>query len=77
MVWEAITLNSVGSIHRIQCVINQHVYINILKNMLLGYGANDLSADWIFQADNDSKHTSRKIKKMSTRRQCQGYKIAG
>ncbi|CAK9796174.1 Transposable element Tc1 transposase [Anthophora quadrimaculata] len=62
MIWGAMTINGVGPIHRIQGIMEQHVYVNILENVLLPYTANNLSEDWIFQADNDPKHTSRKAK---------------
>ena len=59
-VWGCITPEGVGQLHRIEGNMNSAQYIEILENALLptisdhGYNVRH----WIFQQDNDSKHTS-------------------
>ncbi|CAK9809256.1 Transposable element Tcb1 transposase [Anthophora quadrimaculata] len=42
--------------------MDQHVYVDILSRYLIPYANEKLPDDWIFQANNDPKHTSRKAK---------------
>ncbi len=59
MVWGSMSASGVGNLQIIEGVMDQFVYINILKNNLqttvdkLGLGRN-----YIFQQDNDPKHTA-------------------
>jgi hypothetical protein len=62
MVWGAMSKTGPGPIHRIEGIMDQHVYVDILENVLLPFANEKIAADWIFQADNDPKHTSRKAK---------------
>jgi hypothetical protein len=67
-VWGSFSRHGVGKIHLIKGIMDQHVYHGILVNQLkqsvqmLFPGQNN--TEWIFQEDNDPKHTSKK---------CQGY----
>lgn len=61
MVWAGISLIGHGPICRINGIIYRHVYVDILEKNLLPYAAEHFQ-DWILQADNDPKHTSKKAK---------------
>lgn len=63
MVWAGMTSNGSGPICRVNGIMDQYVYVNILKKHLLPFAEEKLAADWIFQADNDPKHTSKRAKK--------------
>uniref|UniRef100_A0A915DLX4 Transposase n=1 Tax=Ditylenchus dipsaci TaxID=166011 RepID=A0A915DLX4_9BILA len=64
IVWGAMSINWAGPIHRIEEIMNQHVYVDdVLHDVLLPYAEDKLSQDWIFQANNDLKHTAKKAKK--------------
>lgn len=59
MVWGAFAAHGVGILHRINGVMDRFVYLDLLENVMLP------SADmlfgrenWIFQQDNDPKHTA-------------------
>lgn len=54
--------NGPGPICRINGIMDQYVYVNILKNHLLPFAEEKLDRNWIFQADNDPKHTSNRAK---------------
>ena len=38
----------------------QHVYVDILENVMLPYAEEEMPLLWVFQQDNSVKHTSRK-----------------
>lgn len=65
IVWGCITVWGVGQLHRITTTMDQHVFVKVLSESLLGtfrrYGIN--SRYVIFQQDNDPKHSSRTAKR--------------
>lgn len=63
MVWAGMTSNGSGPICRVNGIMDQYVYINILRKHLLPFAAEKMAPDWIFQSDNDPKHTSKRAKK--------------
>lgn len=62
MVWGAMSMNGTGPIQRIEGTMDQYVYVNLLENALLPFAKDRMPEDWVFQADNDPKHTSRLAK---------------
>jgi len=67
MVWGSFAASGVGILHRIHGIMDQHVYRNLLENVMMPsvdivFGDRvhpDAPQEWIFQQDNDPKHTSR------------------
>lgn len=62
MVWGAFSSIGVGPIVRIRGIMDQHQYKNILANDMLTYAHEHMSDSFVFQHDNDPKHTSRLVK---------------
>lgn len=62
LVWGSMTINGTGPIHRIEGKMDRFVYLDIVKNILLPFAEEKLSADWMYQADNDPKHTAKIVK---------------
>lgn len=63
MVWACFSYYGVGPIYWIKPIMDQHVYVNILENVMLPYADEEMPLLWVFQQDNDPKHTSKKAKK--------------
>lgn len=63
MVWGAFSANGVGPLIQIEGRMNGIMYREILHNNLLQYAAAKMGPSWIFQHDNDPKHTSAVVKK--------------
>lgn len=63
MVWGCMAAGGVGKLHFIDTIMDRHVYLDILKTSFLS-SVNDLElqANYMFQQDNDPKHTSCLVK---------------
>ena len=61
VVWGSFSWCGVGPLHRIQGIINQHIYKEILENVMLSYAEENLSLVWKFQQDKDPKHTTKSV----------------
>lgn len=63
MVWGCMAANGVGKLHFINTTMDKYVYLNILKTSFTS-SVDDLglSSNYMFQQDNDPKHTSGLIK---------------
>ena len=69
MVWGCFAGHSVGRLHRIHGIMDKHVYLDILENVAkpsceeLFPADADGDHDYMFQEDNDPKHTSKLCKR--------------
>lgn len=64
MIWGCFSANGVGKISIINGRMNAESYQNILEdNLMPSVEKLKLPSDWIFQQDNDPKHTARSTKK--------------
>jgi DDE superfamily endonuclease/Transposase len=60
MVWGCVGNNVTGSLVKIEGIMTQQVYKDILQNAALPSGGKIYSSEnWIFQEDNDPKHSSK------------------
>ena len=59
MVWGCFSYYGVGPIYRIPGIMDQFEYIKILEGIMLPYAEEEMSLKWVFQEDNDPKHTSK------------------
>lgn len=63
MVWGCMTASGVGKLEFIDGKMDQYVYKNILrKNLLASARQLNIETDFVFQQDNDPKHTARSVK---------------
>lgn len=62
IIWACFSYYGVGPIHLINQIMDQAVYVEILDKVMLPYAENEMPLKWVFQQDNDPKHTSRKAK---------------
>lgn len=62
MVWGAMGNSQVGHLKRIVGIMDKDVYYGILKHHGVPSGKDKIGGDWIYQQDNDPKHTAKKCK---------------
>lgn len=62
MVWGCFSYAGVGPIHQIITTMDRFVYKNMLENVMLPYAEENMPIIWVFQHDNDPKHTSKFVK---------------
>lgn len=63
MVWGCFSYYGVGPIVRIDGIMDQHKYVGILRDVMLPYADDEMPLRFVFQQDNDPKHTSKLAKK--------------
>lgn len=62
MVWGCFSYAGVGPIHRIEGIMNALMYKDILNDVMLPYAEEEMPLRWVFQQDNDPKHTAKTVK---------------
>lgn len=62
MVWGSFSALGVSPIHRINGIMDQYQYRNILQEVMKPYADQVMPVGWIFQHDNDPKHTAKSVK---------------
>lgn len=62
MVWGAFSWHGVGPLHLIEGNMDRFQYRDILQNVMLPYANEKMPVEWVFQQDNDPKHTSKLVK---------------
>lgn len=62
MIWGCFSWHGLGPLYRIVGKMDQIQYREILENNMLPYAVENLPPNWLFQHDNDPKHTARTVK---------------
>lgn len=66
MVWGCFSRDSIGPLHRIEGIMDGPKYVDIIKKHMLPHAKSKMPRGWIFQQDNDPKHTSNVAKNFFT-----------
>jgi hypothetical protein len=62
MLWGCFAAEGTGALHKIDGFIREESYVDILKQHLkTSVGKLKLGRKWVFQMDNDPKHTSKVV----------------
>ena len=61
-IWGCFSYNGVGPIFWIKQIMTKEIYRDILQDVMLPYARDNMAADWVFQQDNDPKHTSKLVR---------------
>ena len=72
MVWGCFSDDTVSDLFRIQGTLNQHGYQSILQQYTIPTGLCLVGLSFVFQQDNDLKHTSRLCKGYLTKKESDG-----
>lgn len=59
IVWGSFSYYGVGPLYRIQGIMKATDYVDILQNCMLPYAEENMPLRWVFQQDNDPKHTAK------------------
>lgn len=59
MIWGSFSYNGVGALHRIEGIMKATDYVEILQTNMLPYAEDNMPLKWVFQQDNDPKHTAK------------------
>lgn len=62
MVWTCFSANGVGPFHKIDGTMDRFMYKNILETKMIPHAEWNMPLRWVFQHDNDPKHTSKVVK---------------
>jgi hypothetical protein len=68
MVWGCFSGTSIGPLRRITSIMDRFVYEDILENTMRPWARSTVGRAFVFQQDNDPKHTSKHIKEWFRRR---------
>jgi len=61
MIWGCFSWYGVGPIFLINCIMKAIDYVEILQDVMLPYSKLHMPSPWIFQHDNDPKHTAKMV----------------
>lgn len=61
-VWGCFSGFGIGPVRKIKDMLDQHQYKKILEETMIPYSDEHLPVTWIFQQDNDPKHTANSVK---------------
>ena len=62
MVWGCFSALGTGPIHKIDGIMDSFVYKDIMEDVMLPHAEWEMPLKWIFQQENDPKHTSKVVK---------------
>jgi transposase len=62
MVWTCFSGGGVGPFHKINGIMDRFIYKDILDTKMLPYAEWNMPLRWVFQHDNDPKHSSKLVK---------------
>lgn len=62
MVWGCFSRDQIGPLHRIEGIMDQIMYKGIVGDVMLPHAKDKMPRGWIFQQDNDPKHTANSVK---------------
>lgn len=62
MLWGAMSSRGVGPLHKIEGNMDKFQYARILNDTMMPYADENMPVTWIFQQDNDPKHTAHYVK---------------
>lgn len=62
LLWGCFSLNGLGPVHFIDGIMDRFMYRDILQNVMMPYADWEMPLRFIFQQDNDPKHTSNLVK---------------
>lgn len=63
LVWGCFSSSGVGPLVRVKGIMDQTQYKDILEKQMLPFARNNMPRGWLFQHDNDPKHTAKSVKK--------------
>lgn len=63
MVWGCFSGQGIGPIHKIDGIMDRFQYKDIMEQVMLPYAEDEMPLRWIFQHDNDPKHTANNVKR--------------
>lgn len=75
MVWAAISANGAAPLKRIKGIMDQHMYHGILTHHAIPAGKKLIGQPFVFQEDNDPKHSSIKCRTYVARQEGKGREI--
>ena len=63
MAWGCFSTKETGPIERVCGIMDQHVYRQIVEEVMLPYAEENMPLRWWFQQDNDPKHTAKSVRR--------------
>lgn len=62
MIWACFSYYGVGPIYPIKGIMDAAEYVKILDEVMLPYAEEEMPLVWVYQQDNDPKHTAKRAK---------------